>query len=301
MKRSRHNIFNLITVCAIVGVASCGQSGYNYKRLLEERDSLKIANEVQTKNINSIVAMIDTLNSVLDSITLEEGVLFLAPSQEVKYIRSKTLQDLDRFEHVLRHQQRKIDELDSILNTRGDKQNSMQVLVANLRGELEKKDIQIANLRDELTKKNRDIHKLRKEVENQQATIALQEETINNQTGKIEEQENVIARQDEMMNNCYILIASKKDLAEKGIITKKTLLKGSKLLNERELDDSYFHRVDIRQCTELTFDAKKPRVLTNMPKNSYILESVGKGEYCLRILNATSFWSISNYLVIQID
>ncbi len=296
-----HSYRYVTLIITILGFASCGQSGSKYKRLVEERDSLKIENEAQTKNLNSIVAMIDTINSVLDSITLEEGVLFLAPTQEVKYVRSKTLQDLDRFEHVLRHQQRKIDELDSILNTRDDKQKSMQVLVANLRGELEKKDIQIAKLRNELTKKNRDIYKLRKEVENQQATIALQEETINNQTDRIEEQKNVIARQDEMMNNCYILIASKKDLAEKGITTKKALLKGNKLLNEREFDNRYFQRVDIRQCTELTFEAKKPRVLTNMPKNSYILESVNKGVYCLSITNSTSFWSISSYLIIQTD
>lgn len=289
----------MLILCA--AIVSCGQIGNGRKRLVEERDSLKIETEIQAKNLNSLVSMIDTINSVLDSISIEEGILFITPTKEVKYAKSKTLQDLDRFEHVLRHQQRNIDELDSILNARDNKQKSMQVLVANLRGELEKKDIQIAKLRNELTKKNHDIYKLRKEVENQQATIAQQEETINNQTDRIEEQKNVIARQDEMMNNCYILIASKKDLAEKGITTKKTLLKGSILLNEREFDDRYFQKVDIRQCTELTFDAKRPRVLTNMPKNSYTLESVSKCVYCLRILNATSFWSISNYLVIQVD
>lgn len=66
-----------------------------------------------------------------------------------------------------------------------------------------------------------DISRLRKEVQEQKETISTQEETIVSQGNKISEQENVIARQDEMMNNCYILIASRKELGEMGITSKK--------------------------------------------------------------------------------
>ena len=38
-----------------------------------------------------------------------------------------------------------------------------------------------------------------------------------------------------------------------------------------------------------------------MPKGSYILTKTNKDEYVLSITNVASFWSISNYLVIQTD
>jgi len=285
-----------------LGILSCNQSASKYSRLMEERDSLKLENEIQSKNLNSIVEMIDTINSVLDSITMEEGMLFLAPTKEVKFAKSKTLRDLDRFEHVLRHQQRRIDELDSLLSLNvNNNQSGMRILIANLKLELEKKDVQIAKLRNELSRKDVDISRLRKEVQEQKETISKQGETIVSQGDKISEQENVIAKQDEMMNNCYILIASRKELGEMGITSKKRFLKVSKLLNEKEFDERLFQTVDIRQCTELSFNAKNPKILTNMPKSSYNITKTNKGEYVLSITNVTSFWSVSNFLVIQTD
>ena len=285
-----------------LGILSCNQSASKYSRLMEERDSLKLENEIQSKNLNSIVEMIDTINSVLDSITMEEGMLFLAPTKEVKFAKSKTLRDLDRFEHVLRHQQRRIDELDSLLSLNvNNNQSGMRILIANLKLELEKKDVQIAKLRNELSRKDVDISRLRKEVQEQKETISKQGETIVSQGDKISEQENVIAKQDEMMNNCYILIASRKELGEMGITSKKRFLKVSKLLNEKEFDERLFQTVDIRQCTELSFNAKNPKILTNMPKSSYNITKTNKGEYVLAITNVTSFWSVSNFLVIQTD
>lgn len=285
-----------------LGILSCNQSASKYSRLMEERDSLKLENEIQSKNLNSIVEMIDTINSVLDSITMEEGMLFLAPTKEVKFAKSKTLRDLNRFEHVLRHQQRRIDELDSLLSLNvNNNQSGMRILIANLKLELEKKDVQIAKLRNELSRKDVDISRLRKEVQEQKETISKQGETIVSQGDKISEQENVIAKQDEMMNNCYILIASRKELGEMGITSKKRFLKVSKLLNEKEFDERLFQTVDIRQCTELSFNAKNPKILTNMPKSSYNITKTNKGEYVLSITNVTSFWSVSNFLVIQTD
>lgn len=295
-------IKTLSAIVMLTGTMSCNQSASKYSRLVHERDSLKTENEIQSKNLNSIAEMIDTINSVLDSITLEEGMLFLAPTKEVKYAKSKTLRDLDRFEHVLRHQQRRIDELDSLLSLNvNNNQSGMRILIANLKLELEKKDVQIAKLRNELSRKDVDISRLRKEVQEQKETIYKQEETIISQGDKISEQENVIARQDEMMNNCYILIGSKKELMQMGITSKKKFLKENKLINDKEFDERYFQTIDIRRCTELSFNAKNPKILTNMPKGSYILTKTNKEEYVLSITNVASFWSISNYLVIQTD
>lgn len=293
----------IVCLCGITIVTvSCNQSSTRYSRLLEERDSLRQANEVQARNLNVFVEMIDTINSVLDSISIEEGMLFMTPNKEVKYIKNKTLRDLERFELVLRHQQRKIEDLDSLLSLSDyNKQKSMRSLIANLKLELDKKDLQISKLRTELSRKDVDISRLRKVVEEQRYTISSQEETICDQNEKLAEQGNVIAQQDEMMNNCYILIASGKVLVEKGITAKKKLFKEAKLLDNKDFDDKCFQRVDIRQCTEISFNAKNPRVLTNMPRSSYVLEKINKGEYVLTITSPSSFWSISNYLVIQTD
>ena len=65
------------------------------------------------------------------------------------------------------------------------------------------------------------------------------------------------------------------------------------------LDRSKFRQVDIRKFTEITFDAKKPKVLTSAPQSTYTLTTDGKGKFILHITNPAEFWSISNFLVIQ--
>lgn len=293
------NKIGLLILVAASGIAlmvSCGTPSSRYNKVLAERDSLKVENEIQEQNLNSIAEMIDTINSVLNSIAMEEGMLFLTNTREARYAKSRALRDLERFEHVLRHQQDRINELDSLLSiTDTTKRRSLEMLLSHLKHELSKKDGQIVKLRAELSNKNVDISKLREKVESQQSIIEKQTETIDEQSHKIEQQKKVIVTQDEQLNIGYVLISTRKELTDKGIAKRR------KLLNEKELDDYNFRKVDIRKCKELSFKARAPRILTDMPKNSYTLKHTGGGNYVLTIVNPSSFWSVSNYLIVQTE
>lgn len=99
--------------------------------------------------------------------------------------------------------------------------------------------------------------------------------------------------QDQEINNGYVIIATKAVLKEKGIARRR------KIIGDGLKDLSKFTKIDIRRTTELTFTAKKPRVLTNMPQSAYTLTETAKRTYTLRITNPTLFWGASRVLVIQ--
>ena len=82
---------------------------------------------------------------------------------------------------------------------------------------------------------------------------------------------------------------------------RKGIVKGGKLVSDAALDRTKFAKVDIRHWEEVTFSAKRPLILTNMPASSYELTTNGKGDFTLHVLNPSDFWRISNYLVIQTD
>ncbi len=92
-----------------------------------------------------------------------------------------------------------------------------------------------------------------------------------------------------------MLIGSKKDLERKGVLRKK------KLVNDAVMDKSKFAKVDVRKWNEISFEAKRPRILTNIPESSYQLTTTGKRQFKLKITDAAAFWSISSFLVIQTD
>ena len=138
-----------------------------------------------------------------------------------------------------------------------------------------------------------DISRLRRQVASQRSRMAEQDATIASLGDKTERQAKALAVQDQEINNGYVIIATKAVLKEKGIARRR------KIIGDGLKDLSKFTKIDIRRTTELTFTAKKPRVLTNMPQSAYTLTETAKRTYTLRITNPTLFWGASRVLVIQ--
>lgn len=289
----KHHI-GIVTALSMVMMfmCSCGNTSSDILKLVAERDSLKSVSEVQNRRIAEIGHMMNTLNSALDSIATEESLLFFSGSDEMPICRDDVLKNLERYEAVLRHQQMRIQQLEDSLVS--DSSNTdFSNMIAHMKEQLEQKDAQITSLREELSKKNVDIERLRNQVVSQQSTIAHQKEEITRLDRRAEAYGKALETSDKMINTCYVLIGSKKDLERKGVVKKK------KLLGDGALDKSKFAKVDIRKFTEITFEAKRPRILTDIPPSSYTLTTSGNNSYTLRIKDPTAFWSISNYLVIQ--
>lgn len=293
-------IFKGCTYCISafsVAVMFCGCNGSNgdIMQLVAERDSLKATIEKQKDDLNAINVLVTTINQSLDSISVQEGLVFVSNSEK-PVSRIEALKNLERYEYVLNNQREKIDSLENELkkNAKTDTKE-LNGLIAHMKSQLAQKDEQIALLRTELSKKDVNLASLRRQVASQRDRIASQTEAIANLDQKTKAQSEALSRQTEMMNQCYVLFGTKKELKGKGIISKK------KLVADAALDKSKFTKVDVRDYREVTFAAKNPKVLTNMPQSSYVLQSNGYRSYTLRITNVTAFWSISNYLVIQTD
>ena len=281
-------------VALSVILPSCGHSTNEVVALVTERDSLLAQNELYEKRLDRIDQMVNTFGSVLDSIAMEEGMIFISDVEGTPINRDDALKNVERFATVLRNQAQRINDLEQQL-ARTDspyddpiQDASVKALINNMREQLAQKDAQIEYLKRELAKKDVDIAQLQRKVESQAQTI----ENLGNQNAR---QRRALTTQDEIMNTCYTLIGDKKFLESRGVIKKK------KLVNNSALDKSKFRAIDIRKCRELTFEAKRPRILTNMPEAAYELTTSGNGQFTLRITNPAAFWSISNFLVIQTD
>lgn len=275
---------------AISLLSSCGGDHAEVIKVVSERDSLQNVADAQSRRLDKIANVLGTLDSALDSIQKEEGLLFLNPEGEVA-TRKDALDNLTRFESVVRRQQRRINELEKWIEQRNQDDDprahalEAQSLIANMKNQLAQKDKQIAELRDELEKKNVDISRLRAKVAEQQLAIETLDKTNKKYT-------DALKRSDKMMNTGYVIIGSSKELEAQGII-KKGKLRTSEALNKAK-----FKQVDIRKFTEISFSAKKPRIITHAPASTYDLVTDGTGTFTLHINDVSEFWSISNYLVI---
>lgn len=286
----------LISIFILVLNEGCGNSNHDAFSIKEERDSLKAINESQLEQLDIYEEAISLLNFTVDSIAREEKMIFVnAGNVEGPVTKEIVKQNLDRFESLINLQKNRINLLESKIQQRNDSTDKIFSLLALLQSQVKEKDSQISQLKREIEKKNVDISQLQKQIESQKFTIDTQTVKIDELNKRTQKQNEALARQDAILNNGYVLLGTKADLQRKGV------LKKGKLVSESMLDRSKFMQVDLRNWKEVTFLAKKPRILSNMPSSSYELTTDGNGNFTLTIINPADFWKITSYLIIQTE
>lgn len=283
--------FLTILMSLILACISCSDNKQQeIDKLNKQLDSLLQDNQKKDANAKEIMSFVGELADGLDSIAQHENLLFFTnKGKEGTVVDRKQLKkNLEMFEKTIAEQKQRISQMADSLKARGEKVGKLTILVDYLNKQLEEKDNLIKSLKADLDKKNVNITQLQSKVS------ALNESNIM-LTEKVENHEKALALQTEIINEGYVLIGTKKELSEMGVIS-SGLFKKTKI-NFDAIQKSQFKKVDIRNFTELKIDAKKPQVLSQMPASSYRLER--NGSTCtLYISDPTAFWSVSNYLII---
>ena len=174
----------------------------------------------------------------------------------------------------------------------------------------------IGSLSKKLKNSKLKIEGLEKMIENMQATLNLKDSEIEELKTKIEglnvelsnlttnykAVENESNQKTEIINTAFYAIGTSKELKENNVITKEGgiigLGKTTKLSSD--FNKEYFTKINVEKTTSINLGAKKIKMLTTHPSNSYKLIGEKPIEK-LEITNTKEFWSASKYLVIILD
>ena len=96
-----------------------------------------------------------------------------------------------------------------------------------------------------------------------------------------------------------MFFGSRSELKEQHIITSDGLFSSQKVL-QRDFNKNYFVKIDARNTKSIPLYSTHAKILTNHPKSSYTLEKEN-GNFVLHIIDPNEFWSVSKYLVIEVD
>ena len=273
-------------------LVACSGNKQGYS--LEERiDSLQKENDRKDKDINDMTTYVSLLADGLDSIAKQEEILFYTnKGREGTIVDKEQLKkNLDMFEETLNQQRQRIAQLADSLKARGEKLSNLSRLVTYLNQQLDEKNAVINDLRSELQHKNVNISQLQKKV-----TALTEDNTQLSQ--RVETQVLALNAQTEIINEGFVKFGTKKELTDLGIISGGFLKK--KKVNLNAIQQDQFMRVDIRYFKEIPLNSGDPKILTQIPASSYRITKTGKNQSILSILDPTAFWSISNYLIIQL-
>jgi hypothetical protein len=284
-----------IALFIMLSVFSCKNEKVDMSSYIQERDSIIQENKVKTQQLDELNGVLATIATGLDSIAIQENILFTNKGRDgVMLNRQQIAANLKGMADILARQRAKIKILqDSLANKKSSQGvERLQKVVEFLNQQLAEKDQVIQSLRADLNNSKKDITQLR-------SSLSAMRTKANNAEQKTKVLSNALSKQDEIINECYVKIGTKKQLSAAGLLKGGFLQK--KKINYEYIDKSKFNAVDIRKFREITLKSSNPKILTPQPSNrSFHFEESGDGNCTLVITNPTLFWSVSNFLIIQL-
>lgn len=283
---------SITIVCLSIVLFSCG--GKTQQEYNTMADSLQSVINERTSQYDELTSYLNLVASGLDSINSMENIIYLGKDEVTgkKLTRKEIRQRIDDLKELVIRQRTRIEELSDSLSFITDKKvAALQTIIANLNAQLEEKERTIQQLKGELNSSKTTITNL-------QANVSK----LNQEKGALEEhvsmQEEALERQNDMINEGYYIIGTRKELKAAGVISANLLQKSK--VNLETADLSKLQKIDIRTFSnEMKINAKKAVILSHMPEASYSMVQEN-GQVILYIKDAALFWSLSKILVIQI-
>lgn len=219
--------------------------------------------------------------------------------------RSKILKDIADIEAELRTRRERICVLEHKLSGSETCSGRLRDNLAVMSAEIDARMSEVAELKATLDKANSHISSLQGTVETLNRDVRQKDEELSETRGRACRLSSELSRTrddaatllDEA-NGCYYAVADMHSLKSHNVVQggflRKTRLMAS------DFDRDLFRRADKRTLMAIPVAGHRLKVLTTHPAGSYHTESTTEG-MVLRITDPVSFWSISNYLVIQTD
>lgn len=276
----------VIAATVIVMATSCNGGSASMK---EQLDSLQTAYEQRNADYNELNEYLGVIATGLDSIALQEGQI-LRSDETPTLSREQLKQNLDTYSKTLQNQRERINIMEKKLQTSQKYSAHLRSIIATMKQQLAQKDAEIANLRRLVDDKNVDITKLKENVQQLQQRSEIQ-------AGVIASQAETISSQDAAINTAYVKIGTKKELKKLGLLSGGTLFKKTKV-EYSKIDKTLFKAIN--KTDKIEISAKKAKLVTPQPEDSYRIDQVHKS-LVLSVINPEKFWGVSDFVIIQID
>jgi predicted nucleic acid-binding Zn-ribbon protein len=282
----------VIGVFSLLFLNGCVERSEKYKALQARLDSVQVASNTQTGEIESLLAGINEISAGMQSIREAEQLLVLesTPDQQgnaqSKIAALKT--DLNTISAAIASYKEQIAKLESS----GKRQSAeLRKLIANLKAEVAQKEARINDLSAQLAEKEKELGLKNEEITGLNKNVAsLQQESAS--------QKATISAQDQNIHLGHYILGSKKDLKAKNVITRNGIF--SPLSVSTQALKAAFTSVDIREVKSIPLNSKKAKIVSLHPANSYTITTDANKNLTLTITDVASFWKQTRYLVVII-
>jgi len=284
----------IICLILLVLVTSCGKQSSDYRTLKAQNDSLQNAKIKLQEEVDGYFSAMNQIEQNIEKIKNTENIISSQPvGKELNDdIRAKINEDMTYLNDMLQANKTELERLRSKIKKSAFKSSQLEHTILRLTKSLEEETTKVSLLQVELAEKDSIIIKLDTKVTDMGKDI--EELSTDNKT-----KETKIKEQDETIHTAWYVFGTMSELKQQKIVTSDGILSAKKVL-QRDFNKNYFVRIDARNTKSIPLYSTHAKILTSHPKSSYTLDKEN-GNFVLLILDTDDFWSISKYLVIEVE
>ena len=280
--------FILTAIAATVVFSACRTDPTTtdqYKTLEQSKEQAVEQNSVKDSTINEMFGAFNRVSENLRMIREKQGLISKGTKGGVeagKNMEQSIADDLHAIDSLLAVNKKIIARMKSSSSKDASKLTELRKSIEGMERTINEKDSEIVSIKEQLTSTNASLASMIQMYQDkeQQANMQLDE-----------------------LNSAWYCVGTAKELRDNNVLTKEggvIGIGGVKKLNTADLNRSYFKQIDLTKVTVIPVDAKKAKVVTSHPAGTY--ELVGKDRVeNLTIKDTARFWSLSKYLVIEVD
>lgn len=246
-------------------------------------NQLELDNSLKDSVINEALSFFNEIKENLETIGIrKDRIRAVSDNPELTSDDKEWILEDIRYINFLREDNaRKVKRLQTELKVNSLQIKELEVMVESLMKDIQWKDEQIVLLQSELDNLDKEYSAL---------FDAYQEQTTE------------VDRLTADLNQVFYAYGSQKELIENKVIEKKNgfIGFGKKAELKDNFNDEYFTEISASKTTSINIQGTDLHFITSHPRDSYELEE-NENKTVLKILDASEFWKISNYLVIVID
>ncbi len=286
----------IILPLLVIALIACNNS--KQEGIVEQNDSLVSVVIEQQKITNDLVSTLIAIDDNLQEIKEKEnliGVNMGTPEGNSPDIQKRINQDIKDIYTLMLANKEKITELEQKLKSSDSNTKNLNSLVSRLNRQLKDKSIEIIELKEQLSTKNIEISSLNFSLEGMSGVVDSIR-TANKKT------QSVLDSTTTKLYTAYYAFGTKKELKEHKVISNDGLpLFGKQKVLSTDFNEDYFTKVDIRNVESIPLFRPKVKMLTNHPEGSYEIVSGEEDTKTVNILDKEAFWSISKFMVVQVN
>ena len=286
--------FFTILIISLFFLSSCGYKSSEYKALQAQNDSLLLAKSQMQLEIDGYFSSMNQIEQNIEKIKEAQGLLTNQPIGEEldSDARMKINDDLLYLNEMLTANKEELANLKKKIKNSTFKSEQLERSLTRLTKSLEEQSAKVAVLESQLVAKDSVISELG-------ATVDNLGKNIDELKTDVSKKETKITEQDDAIHTAWYVFGTRKELKEQKIVTSNGLFSPKQIL-QSDFNKNYFVRIDARKTKSIPLYSTRAKILTSHPKSSYTLEKENDN-YVLIILDTKEFWSISKYLVIEVD